>query len=303
MEKKTMKKDKRCNVAEAVSLIQNGDTVAIGGSLIRRHPMALIFEMIRQGKKDLTLLGWNNAIDMDLLIGAGCVKTIETSYVGMAMLGLAFNFRREVESGHLRVYEHSETTAIDAFRAASMGWTFFPTKTPLGSGIEKYNENIRHMDCPYTGEKYCLLPAFTPDVAVIHAHVADYLGNVQLDPKRELDNEVDTLIAKSAKKVIVTVEQIVSEDYVYRNPHLTILPKFFVDKVVETPFGAHPTACDCRYDYDLDFLRYYHDMSKQTETFRKWLDKYVYGVSDHFEYLDLIGIKNLLAIKRPKEVR
>jgi acyl CoA:acetate/3-ketoacid CoA transferase len=159
------------------------------------------------------------------------------------------------------------------------------------------------MACPYTGDNYCLLPAFAPDVAIIHAHTADYLGNVQLDPKRELDNEVDLLIAKSASKVIVTVEQIVSEEFVYRNPHLTILPKFFVDNLVEAPFGAHPTACDFRYDCDLDFLRHYHKMSKDSDKFKIWLDEYVYAPKDHFEYLNLVGLENLFAIERPKEVQ
>lgn len=297
------KKDKTTTLAEAVSLINDGDTVAIGGSLIRRHPMAIIFEMIRQGKRDLTLLGWNNAIDMDLLIGVGLVRAIETSYVGMAMVGLANNYRRAVESGSIRVYEHSETTAIDAFRAGSMGWTFYPSKTPLGSGLAKYNERVTPMDCPFTGEKFCVLPAFRPDVAIIHAHIADYVGNVQLDPIRELDNEVDTLIAKSAKKVIVSVEQVVSEEAIQENPHLTMLPKFFVDRIIEIPFGAHPTACDCRYDYDLDFLRDYHGQTKSVDNFNKWLDRYVLSVKDHYEYLDLVGLEQLFSIQRPREMR
>jgi glutaconate CoA-transferase subunit A len=264
--------------------------------------MALIYEIIRQNKKDLTLLGWNNAIDMDILIGSGCVSRIETSYVGMAMFGLAHKFRKAVENGKIYVSEHSETTAIDAFRAGSYGWTFFPTKTPLGSGIEKYNKNIRHINCPYTGEKYCLLPAFSPDVAIIHAHVADYVGNVQLDAKRELDNEVDTLIAKSAKKVIVSVEQIVSEDFIYRNPELTILPKFFVDAVVELPYGAHPTACDCRYDYDSNFFEDYQNHAKDEKTYQEWLTRFVYDVGSHYEYLTKVGIKDLFSITRPKEI-
>ena len=297
------KKDKTTSLSEAVSLINDGDTVAVGGSLIRRHPMAIIYEMIRQGKKGLTLLGWNNAIDFDLLIGAGSTNTIETSYVGMAMLGLANNYRRGIQDKSVRIYEHSETTAIDAFRAGSMGWTFYPSKTPLGSGIQTHNDRVKPTTCPFTGEKFALLPAFTPDVAIIHAHVADYVGNVQLDPIRELDNEVDTLIAKSAKKVIVSVEQVVSEDCVQDNPHLTILPKFFVDVIVEAPFGAHPTACDCRYDYDLDFLREYHGQSKTPEQFQNWLKKYVLDVKDHYDYLDMIGTKHLLSIQRPKEVR
>lgn len=296
------KKDKTTSLAEAVAHVEDGQTVALGGSLVRRHPMALIYELIRQGKRDLTLLGWNNAIDMDLMVGAGRVKALKTAYVGMAMLGLAQNFRRAVEAGEVEVFEHSESTAIDAFRAGSMGWTFVPSKTPLGSGLAEHNPDVKFMDCPYTGDPYCLFPAFRPDVALIHAHVADRLGNVQLDPKRELDNEVDTLIAKSANKVIVSVEQVVSEDYIHENPHLTILPKFFVDHVVELPFGAHPTACDCRYDYDLDFLKEYQDSARSPEGFQEFLKRYVLDVGDHYEYLDRIGLQQLFSIQRPREV-
>ena len=219
------------------------------------------------------------------------------------MLGLANNYRRGIQDKSVRIYEHSETTAIDAFRAGSMGWTFYPSKTPLGSGIEKYNDHVKPTTCPFTGEKFALLPAFSPDVAIIHGHVADYVGNIQLDAIRELDNEVDTLIAKSAKTVIASVEQIVSEEHVQENPHLTILPKFFVDCIVEAPFGAHPTACDCRYDYDLDFLRDYHTESKTPEAFQAWLKKYVLDVKDHYDYLDMIGIQHLLSIQRPREVQ
>ena len=154
------KKDKTTTLEAAVRLIEDGQTVAIGGSLIRRHPMALIYEMIRQGRRDLTLLGWNNAIDMDLLVGAGRVTALTTAYVGMAMLGLGHNFRRTVEAGELQVFEHSESTAIDAFRAGSMGWTFVPSKTPLGSGIVEHNPDVKSMTCPYTGDPYCVFPAF-----------------------------------------------------------------------------------------------------------------------------------------------
>lgn len=296
------KKDKTTSLEAAVGLIEDGQTVAIGGSLIRRHPMALIYEMIRQGKRDLTLLGWNNAIDMDLLVGAGSVKALKTAYVGMAMAGLALNFRRAVEAGEVQVFEHSESTAIDSFRAGSMGWTFVPSKTPLGSGIVEYNPEVKSMSCPYTGDPYAVFPAFNPDVAIIHAHVADRLGNVQLDPKRELDNEVDTLIAKSAEKVIVSVEQVVSEDSIHQNPHLTILPKFFVDCIVEAPFGAHPTACDCRYDYDLGFLQSYQESARSEEGFQEFLKRYVLDVEGHYEYLDLIGLPHLHSLQRPREM-
>lgn len=292
------REDKRTTLSEAISLIEDESTVAIGGGPIRRHPMAMIFEIVRQEKKSLSLLGWNNSIDMDLLIGAGCVSSIETSYVGMAMLGLAANYRRAAKIGSLKITEQPETTAIDAFRAGSQGWTFFPTKTPLESGLDPDNDSIEFMKCPYTGEKYALMPAFSPDVAIIHAHVADRFGNVQLDQKRDLDNGVDALIAKSARKVIVSVEQIVAEETITANPHLTILPESSIDKIVELPFGAHPNSCDYRYDYDLKFLRNYQKACEEKSTFQTWLQKYVLEPKDHYEYLDLIGLERLWSIQQ-----
>lgn len=294
-------KERVTGLTEAVALIRDGDTVAIGGSLLRRHPMAIIHEMIRQRKRDLRLIGWNNAIDMDLLIGVGSVQAVETSYVGMGMFGLARHYRRAVEAGSLRVVEHSETTAIDAFRAGSMGWSFFPTKTPLGTGLLQHNPKVRMTTCPYTGEPWALMPAFKPDVAILHMHSADRLGNVQLDQRRELDNEVDALMGKAARTTIVTVEQIVSEEYVMHHPHLTVLPRFFVTAVVEAPYGAHPTACDCRYDYDLAFIREYHEATATPEGFQAWLDRSVLGVREHRGYLERLGIRRLMDLTWPRE--
>ena len=292
------REDKTTTLAEAVSLIENGSTVAIGGGPIRRHPMAMIFEIVRQKKRSLSLLGWNNSIDMDLLIGAGCVSSIETSHVGMAILGLAVNYRRAAKIGSLKITEQLEKTAIDAFRAGSQGWTFFPTKTSLEAEPTPDNESFESMECPYTGEKYTLLPAFSPDIAIIHAHISDRFGNVQLDQKRDLDNGIDALIANSARKVIVSVEQIVAEETIKANPHLTILPASSIDKIVEVPFGAHPNACDYRYDYDLKFLRDYQKACEKKPTFQAWLQKYVLEPKDHYEYLDLIGLERLWRIQQ-----
>lgn len=296
------KKSKVVSLKQAILQIDDGSKVAVGGHTFRRHPMALIYEMIRQGKKGLKLYGWNNANDMDILVGTGCVESIETSYVGMSMFGLANHFRHAVENGEIKVYEHSETTAIDMFRAGSLGLDFMPTKASLGSDIIQTNPRIKEIECPFTNQKYAAVKSAEVDVAIIHGHFSDEYGNIGLDRNRLMENEMDALIAKSAKKVIVSVEQIVSEDFVKKNAHLTFVPGIYVDAVVETPYGAHPTACDSRYDYDLTHLEEYHNASKDLNKFRQYLDKYIYSSQDHYEYLEKIGLENLKKIKRPEVI-
>jgi glutaconate CoA-transferase subunit A len=293
--------DKTTTIAEAVSLIKDGDVVAIGGHTLRRHPMALIHEIIRQGRRDLTLLGWNNGIDVDMLVGAGCVKTVVTSHVAMGSFGLARNYRREVEAGRVTVREHTETTAIDMFHAGSLGLSFFPSKTPLGTSLPTYNTNdFLPITCPFSGETYYAVRAVTPDVTIIHAHVADHSGNVQWDATYWTDMTVDPMIAKAARKVIVSVEQIVSEEHVLRHPERTVLPQVFVTAVVEAPYGAHPCCCDARYDYDHDHLALYTESANSPASFRQYLDTYIRGSADHSSYLKKIGLQHLWSITRPR---
>ena len=294
--------EKVCSLAEAVAEIPDDATVAIGGHTARRHPMALVKEIARQEKRGLSLLGWNNGIDMDLLVGAGCTRTVETSYLGMGSLGLARNFRRWVEAGRLDVIEHSETTALDRFRAASIGLTFFPCKTPLGNDISRDNPHIAETTDPFTGERWAAVRAAYPDVAIIHAHTADCFGNVQLDPDRWHDTSVDVLIGKAAKKTIVTVEQVVSHQAIRNRPIDTILHRKDVHCVVEAPWGAHPCCCDSRYDYDMDHMRLYYDASRSAETFDAYLDTYVRNPADHMAYLERIGIENLMGITLKRKV-
>lgn len=289
-------------MAEAASLVRDGATVAFGGHTLRRHPMAFIHELIRQRRRNLHVLGWNNGIDFDMLVGAGCVETVETSYVGMGALGLARNYRRGVEGAGVNVVEHTETTAIDMFRATSMGLGFLPTKTPLGTNILDSETRFALLSDPFDGSPYAAVKAAKPDVAVIHAHMADRSGNVQLDDKRWMDNSVDVLVAKSADTVVVTVEQIVSEEQVLSNPLLTILPRVFVTAVVEAPFGAHPCCCDSRYDYDVEFLRSYYEASATATGFEGFLEENVHGLADHWAYLEKLGARRLMAISRSAEV-
>lgn len=296
-------REKVMGLRDAVALIRDGDSVALGGHTLRRHPMALIHEIIRQGRRGLRLLGWNNGIDVDMLVGAGCAASVETSYVGMSSFGLALNFRRACERGEIEVIEHSETTALDMFRATAMGTGFFPTKTPLGSDLMCANPHLAETTCPFTGERYAAVRAARPDVALIHAHTADRWGNVQLDGRRWNDTSADVVIAKAARTVIVGVEQIVSDEEVYGNAQLTVLPRVFVTAVVELPYGAHPCACDARYDYDLEELERYYEASRAEETFRAYLEDRVRSVSDHYMYLERLGMERLLRLTRTRMPR
>jgi glutaconate CoA-transferase, subunit A len=296
------KRNKVVSLEEAISLIQDNSSVSLGGHTFRRHPMALVYEIIRQRKKGLQLLGWNNANDIDLLVGAGCAESVETSYVGMSMFGLANRFRKAVQNKEIKMFEHSETTAIDMFRAASLGIEFMPTKASLGSDIIRTNPRIKEITCPFSNEKYAAVQAAVSDVAIIHAHFSDKYGNIGVDRKRLMENEMDALIAKSAKKVIVSVEQIVSDEFVRNNAHLSFVPGIYVDAVVETPYGAHPTACDSRYDYDLEHMEVYQNAARDLDSFKDYLNKYIYGTKDHYEYLEKIGFKNLRKIKRPEVI-
>lgn len=291
-----MSKTKVLTLAEAGALVHDGSTVALGGHSLRRHPMAFAAELLRQGRRDLRLMGWNNAIDFDLLVGAGCAQSVETSYVGMGALGLARNYRRWTEDGRVRVIEHTETTAIDMFRARAMGIPFIPTRTPLGTDLPKHNERIVLFQSPIDGSQLAAVPAVTPDVSVIHAHRADERGNIQLDEKSWMDNSVDILIAKAARSVIVTVEQIVSTEEVERQPLRTTLPSVFVTAVVEAPYGAHPCCCDSRYGYDIPFFRDYYAASYQQDSFDTFLDRYYRSVPDHWAYLDQLGMDRMLAL-------
>lgn len=289
--------DKVRTLSEAIATIPDGSTIAVGGHTLRRHPMAALRELVRQRKRDLTVLGWNNGIDFDLLAGADVARVMQTSYVGMSMWGLARNFRRAVEAGRLEMWEDSETTALDRFMAGSLGLPFFPSRTPLKTGLAE-QPDVAAIQCPFTHEPLAALKAHQPDVAIIHGHVADEVGNIQYDDRRLMEGEADIAIAKSAKVVIVTVEQIVSRQTVRDQAHLTRLPGFFVDQVVEVPYGAHPCACDTRYDYDVDHIEEYYQASRSPEAFSAYLSRYVYDVADEWEYLDRIGTPHLLALSK-----
>ena len=218
----------------------DGCRLALGGFAVYQHPMALVRELARQGRRDLTVVGSVNGNDVDLLAGAGCLRRVESSYVGLEKYGLAPNFRRRVERGELEMVDYPELLSFDRFRASQDRLTFWPCDYLGGTDILTYNRDIREFGCPLTGRRLHAVPPADPEITVIHAIAADERGNVVVPPRRLLPQSLDLTMARAARTVIVTVEQIVSREYIRQHARWVELPSYCVSHVVEAPWGAHP---------------------------------------------------------------
>lgn len=276
---------KAVNLDEAVSLVRDGDKVALGGALSLREPMAIIREIIRQDKHNLHLIGNAHGIDVDMLCGAGCVGAAEVTYVGFEFdFGIALNYRRVCESGKVKVRESNCVTLINQLRAAAFGLPFVAQSSFGGTDVLKLHPEFKEIESPFNGEKVVLAPPLKPDVALIHAQYADTMGNVRIEEPLTSD----IILARASEKVIVSVEKIVTpEEMKSLKPNIHY---FEVTAVVEAPYGAHPTNCYPDYAYDREHMaEYVKATEKSLEEFKKeYLNKYVYDVT-HEEYIRLIG--------------
>ncbi|MHB8758167.1 MAG: CoA transferase subunit A [Bacillota bacterium] len=279
-------KSKLTTVSEAVArLVQDGDYVAVGGFGTNRIPTALLHEMVRQGKKNLGLSGHTATHDFEILAAGGCINRCDVAYVvGLEARGLSRNSRRLFESGGLEVTEWTNAALAWRYRAAAMGVPFIPARSMLGTDTFRKSA-AKEIECPYTGEKLVALPALYPDVALVHVHRADVYGNCQIDGIMVADQE----LARAAKKVIVTCERLIHNDEIRRNPEKTAIAYFSVDAVVEVPFGSYPGNMAGEYFSDEEHLREWLAAEENPETFRAFLDKYIYGTKDFSEYLQLCG--------------
>ncbi|WP_270886072.1 CoA transferase subunit A [Pedococcus sp. 5OH_020] len=277
-------KSKLVHLADAAALIPNGASLTIGGSIIRRSPVALIRELIRQEKSGFTVLAYPAGFTTDLLAGAGAVDRVEAVYEGLFQFGFAYNFRRRVEAGELDIRDFSEVAMAARFRAAASGVPFMPTDALLGTGMAEHNpEQIREISCPFTGRKLHAVDAATSDFTLLHGYVADEYGNVQFPVARDAD-DLDPVMAKAAQRLIVTVEKIVPHSEILKTPNLTYIPHTWVEAVVEVPFGAHPLSCDGFYDEDEAHMQDYQLLMKDGR-FAEYADRYIRGAVDHAEYL------------------
>jgi glutaconate CoA-transferase subunit A len=277
-------KSKLVSLAEAAALIPNGASLTIGGSIIRRSPVALVRELIRQGKSGLTVLAYPAGFTTDLLAGAGAVDRVEAVYEGLFQFGFSYNFRRGVESGAIDIRDFSEVAMAARFRAAAAGLPFMPTDALLGTGMAEYNpEQVREITDPFTGRKLHAVPAAESDFTLLHGYTGDEYGNVQFPIARDAD-DLDPVMAKAARRLIVTVEKIVPHSEILKTPNLTYIPHTWVEAIVEVPFGAHPLSCDGYYDEDEAHMEEYQRLMKD-EDFASYSARYITGPADHAEYL------------------
>lgn len=261
---------------EAVSrFVKSGDTLFLSG-MQHGEPAVAIHEIVRQEIDHLTLIS-ALVTTSNLLIGEGLLDRMLTGYANQDDRSYAITKAREM--GRLPVFEEYSHFGISlALLAGQMGLPFVPTRSQIGSDMPKYNENIRSMDCPFTGGKIGAIRAINPDIGIIHVQRADAEGNAQKWGTIGVDNEG----INASRKVIVTTEKIVDSEVIRRDPNRTLIPGFRVDAVVEQPWGAHPMhLAGC---YGGDMWGFYAETGPK-EGYEFYIEQYVYGVSDWDEYL------------------
>jgi glutaconate CoA-transferase subunit A len=276
--------------------VRDGMTVAMGTGLESCIPFAAGHEIIRQGRRDLTLVGPISDILFDQLIGAGCVARVIAAWVGNVGAGIAYNFRRAVEEGvphALEVEDHSNFTVALALEAAARGVPFLPTRTVLGSDVARNHPRLREMVCPFTGAKLLAVGAVHPDVTILHVQRSDPDGNAHLWGNLGISLEA----ARAAEAVLVTCEELVDPAVIRSDPNRTLVPGFLVRAVAVVPSGSHPSPTQGYLNRDDRFYDEYHDETRTREGFLAWLDRMVLGTRDHQEYLERLGEARLRALR------
>jgi glutaconate CoA-transferase, subunit A len=272
--------------------VPDGSTVVIGAGLESCIPFAAGHEIMRQRKRDLTLVGPISDVLFDQLIGAGCVRAVRAAWVGNVITGSGYNFRRAVEGGHIEVEDHSNLTVALALRAAAMGVPFLPARTALGSDLFATNSSLKTVACPFTGEQLTAVAALVPDVAILHVQRADAEGHAHLWGNFGVAREA----ALAGRHVIICAEEIVPPEVIERDPNRVVTPGFRVSAVVHAPWGAHPSPVPGHYNRDHETFLSYSRTSRTPEAFAAWQERWVDGVRNRDEYLALIGRERMASL-------
>ena len=276
---------KVCSLKEAVaSYVKDGDTLYAAG-FTHLIPFAAGHEIIRQGRKNLTLARATPDLIYDQMVAAGCARKVIFSYMGNPGVGSLRIVRSELEAGRLEWEEYSHFGMITRLSAGANGLPFLPMKQTGAADLEKANPNIRRVTDPYSGEEVVVVPALNPDVAIVHVQRADRSGNAHIWGILGEQKEA----AFAARHVILTAEELVDEDVIRSDPNRSMIPGFIVDAVCEVPFASHPSYTQGYYDRDNAFYLSWDQISESPEAVRAWLDEWVYGVQDRAEYWQKLG--------------
>jgi glutaconate CoA-transferase subunit A len=280
--------DKLVSMREAIAAyVSDGCSVAMEG-FTGFICFAAGHEIIRQRRRDLTLIRMTPDLIYDQMIAAGTAKKLIFSYTGNPGVGSLYCIRRAVEKGiplPLELEEYSHYGLVGRYAAGASRLPFFPLRSYIGSDMLKVNPLIKVIDEPYGTGKIAVVPPLNPDVAILHAQRADRQGNTQLWGLLGMQKEV----AFASKHVIVAVEEVVDESVIRADPNRTFIPGLIVDALVHEPYGAHPSYVQGYYDRDNESYLTWDKLSQDHAAVVGWLDEWVYGLENHAAYVRKLG--------------
>ncbi|MXX14313.1 MAG: CoA transferase subunit A [Gemmatimonadetes bacterium] len=302
-EKKGALTDKLMSVSDAIArFVHDGDYLASGGFGGNRIATALLHEVVRQERTNLGFAGHTTTHDFQILAagtrtGKQIFSRLDAAYIlGLEARGLSAQARRLMESGGVEVCEWTNYALACRFRAAATGVPFVPVRSMLGT--DTFRESAaKEIECPFTGKSLTAVPALYPDVALIHVHESDLFGNCRIRGITVADWD----LSRASKHVIVSAERIVSTDEIRSDPNATAIPAFCVDAVCHVPYGSFPGNMAGEYFSDEEHLKAWLDAERDVETYRAFLDKYLYGVDCFEDYLEICGGEERLAELRRLE--
>jgi len=272
--------------------LHDGDTLAIEG-FTHLISFAAAHEVIRQGRRGLTLARLTPDLVYDQLVAAGCASKLVFSWLGNPGVGSLHAIRRAIEAGELEIEEYSHHGMVARYAAGASRLPFFPLRSYDGSDLEAANPRIRRVASPYDGDEVAVVPPLNPDLTIVHAQRADADGNVQAWGIVGVQREA----ALAARRVIAVVEELVDTSVVRDDPDRTILPGTVVDAVCVEPFGAHPSFAQGYYDRDNAFYRDWDPISRDPARLEAWLDEWVRGLDGRAAYVERLGAGTVQALR------
>ena len=292
----TAKASKVVSMKEAVANhVRDGDSVAIEG-FTGSICFAAGHEIIRQRRRELTLIRMTPDLIYDQMIAAGTAKKLIFSYMGNPGVGSLYCIRRAVEKNQprsLELEEYSHYGLVGRYAAGASRSPFFPLRSYVGSDMLAANPLIKLIDDPYGSGKIAVVPPLNPDVAILHAQRADRQGNTQLWGLLGMQKEV----AFASKRVIVVVEEIVDESVIRADPNRTLIPGLIVNAVVHEPYGAYPSYVQGYYDRDNETYIAWDKLSQEPTAVEAWLGDWVYGLENHAAFVSKLGQSRLTKLK------